>query len=601
MSRKLYSNEITFVTVESVDYSTGIVKTKWLNNEEGPDLMIPHPYIGSQGEGIFIGLQPGAQLSVGVAEHNEHVSLGVVQSYNLSSDNVFQQGATIDFMGSPKIEGGEVIIQGLGGSGLIFDKDGGFGLWNPEGEGFYLSGNNTNGFLLKKAAPVEYIISPSGVFVSGRVRREIDNSESGTGLSDKSYEIELEEIGWDANKSIYLFSGGRDQMRNPPLVEERNIIFEYDNDFFVSHLSKEIDLRQEKSAILIDGGARRQRRNNILSLSLTSPNELIEKSSGTLVDFFGNILDINKKIISTPFETENNEEFLNYVFENMRHSVAYHMAINTRKGWGYRSVSGNKKDSLLKITNLPSGIPSLGDFSNNTRDRSKWEVNIDKEGLTVVNIPATSETGNVPRLVRYCTSSDLSVDEGGNVDVDNPDRDLDDSLKVFPNNKRQDIFLEQVGPGGIEVIGEQLPNRAKGKPTSWVDEEDDIRSSPSFIQVGTAFHDIRKTAKKVLEKDLNVSAYVFKTLSPGLEPNPSTASAVPDPEAISSEINVSVPDFNRPELLQKVYIQEEEVVVGSGFPIMKVKNKGIIKATDIKLWHLEVPLYNNKKLVFYLP
>jgi hypothetical protein len=90
---------------------------------------------------------------------------------------------------------------------------------------------------------------------------------------------------------------------------------------------------------------------HILSLSLTSPNELIEKSSGTLVDFFGNILDINKKIISAPFETENNEEFLNYVFENMRHSVAYHMAINTRKGWGYRSVSGNKKDSLLKITN----------------------------------------------------------------------------------------------------------------------------------------------------------------------------------------------------------------------------------------------------------
>lgn len=612
----LFSNNIRIVSVDEVDYTKGTATTTWedVTGESGPEIKIPHPYVGVNGEGIFVGLQKGSLVAVGMLSHERPIALGTISLYNNIANLAAQKEASYDFSGSPGISSGDIIIQGLNGSKLKFDGIGSIILENKHHEGTNLYSGDGNRFSIKTSSPVEYIVSQSGIKVRGNVRRDIwiGKDVEHYGLTETSAEFDLEEVGWDPSKSVTLVARNKNY-RNPVLVEDREIIYEYGRDFYIGTLNDELKLITSPSYIVPREEDRRERRNNVLSLSLTYPNELIEKFYGTVVDFFGNILDINKNRLPHPFGNSE-KEFLNNVYENMRHSVAYHMAMNARKGWAYRyGIDGIQKDEDMSfsINLLPSSIPEVNDFSNNAKDRSKWEVNVDKEGLTVINIPATSETGTIPRLVRYETSSVLSVDKEGN--LDGSARTEEDAKKLFRNAKNQDIFVEQIGPGGIDVVGEQIVNRAKNASTSWVEDESKAKLSPEFIQAGTAFHDIRKTAKLVLEKDINKKAVGMRTLSPEMaaklhksDPDifpsdPLTAVYPEDPESVSSEINASVPDFNNPSLLQKIYVEDEEYLVDLVSSIVRVKNKGIVKVSEVSLIRTDLITKEEKKYYYDIP
>lgn len=539
------SNHVRLALIYEIDLNNGIAYTRWLDQatDEGPKIPIPHPYAGPSGEGLFIGLQPGTIVALDMIAYERYVPVSILPYTGNYGDISATEEALFNNIGFPTLEQGDIIIQGITGSRISLTSDGKISITNILNEGKTISGDpdNSSRCAIDIHAPVEYIISHAGLKAFGIIRRDIrieDNEEDFVDfLSNVESEIVLEEIGRNPSKQIFYISGNttasganytdNKSFRNPAFVENREIILEYGREWEVGTFEEELARLRNDFIPRTYFDNRRERRNNILSLSLTYPNELIEKVSGTLVDVFGNILDINKNIIEIPIPSGNEKELLLDMLEKNRHSVVYHMEINTRKGWCYRESRVNTKKPILLLD-----PPDPTKLSNNSRDRSRWAIRVDKEGLTTLNIPATSETGNIPFLARHETSSVLKVDEKGN--LEDGKRELFETRELFRNEKNQDIFIDQFGPGGIEVEGINVRNRFKGKLSSWEDEQNKQTSLSEFVQAGTAFHDITKTAKAIIEKDINKKASdIFG--------NSSIIAGLP---AISSKINANVPVSN---------------------------------------------------------
>jgi len=530
MDTRSFSTFLRHGTVEFADSLTGSATVHFSDSfsDETKIIPYPHPYAGPNGEGIFVGIPAKTELLLGMKSGEIYVPVCVLpnrKNFGIDSSNGQKYGGRK----YPNLESGEIAIQGMFGSILKFDLDGDIHLQNSFEEGFIISNDysGSNRCLMHFGLPTEYRVAEDSISVNGLIRRDVrigsDNSiDSLNSYSDSS----LEEVGWDPSKPVGSISNQTssngtsnkvDQIRNPALVENRRIIYEFGREFYVGTFEEEKKRIQQPQYNWPNNDDRRNRKSNILSLSLSYPNELMEKVEGTLVDVFGNILDINKNIIPIP-KNKTGFSFLKQVDENLRHSVALHVEINTRKGFHY---SGNRyKDPFV------DPMPSLDSSANNARDRSRWSFRVDKEGLTVVNIPATSETGNIPFLTRAETTSVLKVSDDGKTISGH--RELEDTKDLYKNSEAKDIFLDQVGPGGIVVKGVEIKNRLSGKPTSWVEES--LKKLPETIQYGTAFHDITQTAKTLLENTLNKPAYdVINNIS----------TVVKDPLAISKELEIS--------------------------------------------------------------
>lgn len=548
MSR-MVSNIMRLAIVENVDYDAGIVYTRWLDqNEEGggPNVPIPHPFPGRSGEGIFVGLEEGSVLVMGMLSYERYMPVSVLSMPGLYGNLDEISESHFDSVGSPDLKPKDVVIQGVNAGQLRFDNDGFISLYNTFDEGIVYSGepNKAVRCSIETAPPVQYVISNSGLHASGTIRRDVRiNDEEDNNFGDFLTNIEseqmLEEIGWDVTKQTTYISrnptvGGSNKtddsnFRNPAFVEDRKITFEFGRNWDVSDFKTEIGRLNESVIALNEPDERREHRSNVLSLSLSHPNELIEEVDGTLVDIFGNLLTINKNVIPGP-SGKNNKELLESIFEISRHTVARHIEINTRKGMGYRTAKTTK--GLLKPI-LFNQTPDVSASENNARDRSRWSFRVDKEGLTTVNIPATSETGNIPVLTRQETSSEIEVDEFGIANKDGRKNDEDRSY-IHRNTKNKDIYHDQFGPGGIAINGPEhskIENRLKGNKSSWVDETNVQTTLPQYVESGTAFHNITNTALSILKENVNKKASnIFES-----------ETIEQDPPAISSEINANLP------------------------------------------------------------
>lgn len=526
-------NYLRLVAVISVDYSNNQMETIWIDTgERGPTMSIPHPFAGL-GEGVFVGIRPGTLVVVDRASYERYIPLATVPMSAYSSVDIGSlDDISIDAIPFPSIDAGEIYIQSSATSGIHLDNFGNIQMFNPFGEGQFLggSGDHSTRVGINSLPPTQYIVSNAGLIVNGLVKRDV-NLESqqewelvSDPMTDPSYEQFLEEVGKDPSKSVELMSSDQQSsakevniknFRNPGFVENRQIVLEYGRDWAV--LDRANELKRLKEGILStkDPTNRSERRNNVLGLSLNNPNELIEIIYGTLIDFFGNPLDLNKaKIPKISYKSE--EEYYDRLEDNARKTVAFLKEINTRKGYSYRSDGLVPKD--LK------GAPDVSTTENNSRDRSKWSIIVDKEGVTKLNIPASSETGNVPVLARAENSSSVAIDSDGNPKKTKSD----DPLAVYRNEKKiQDIHLDQVGPGGIIVSGQKYNNRLAKENAGWVDKT--LKKQPDVIQAGTAFHDITKTAASLLEKDANRIGADVSAESP--------PSVTPDGPAVNSTID----------------------------------------------------------------
>jgi hypothetical protein len=531
-----FSTFIRSGIIEVANSSTGYATVHFndSNSDDTKIIQYPHPYAGPNGEGIFVGIPPKTEVMLGMKTGEYYVPVCVVprrNNFGIDSSN----GQKYECVKYPNLASGEIAIQGMFGSILKFDVDGDIRLQNSFKEGFVISNNSESSrCLMHFSLPTEYRIAEDGIFVNGFIRRDLRLNSNLIDSLNSCSDTSLEEVGWDPSKPTSILSNETassanqnqtTQIRNPAFVENRQIIYEFGRGYNVGTIEEENKRINDKDYNWPDNNDRRNRKSNLLSLSLSYPNELIEKVEGTLVDIFGNILDINKNIIPLP-KYKTGEDFLKQVSENLRHSVALHMEINTRKGFFF---SGNQIKDPVK-----DPMPSIDSSANNARDRSRWSFRVDKEGLTVVNIPATSETGNIPFLARAETTSVLDVSaDGENI---KGHRKLEDTKDLYPNVK--DIFLDQVGPGGITVKGVEVTNRLKDKPTSWVEEKQ--ITFDGYLNYGTAFHDITSTAKILLENTFNIPSYKLKDYA--MPPVPPLPAPDKDPLAVSKEIEISFKD-----------------------------------------------------------
>lgn len=290
---------------------------------------------------------------------------------------------------------------------------------------------------------------------------------AGSALSSHVYDETLVAVGLDP-----ITAAGKIVTRNPPFTEQHGIVYEFADSFGFTNDAEELGFYDNEFSQpgILSGFERRRSRADALSLSLVSPNYLIETISGTVVDVYGNVLDINRAVLpsgqldSLSFRTPAEELHGNKsdVFLNLRaqtrKSIAYHFELNARKS------------NIRGFEELKTSIQKPTDYA---RDRSRFSIDIDKEGQFKINIPASSEVGNIPLLTRHENYSTLIAVQD------------DSDPRLFRRNKdRQDVFLEAFGSGAVSLTGGDDALDGYAAPVDRIDGK-------SNIKLGTAFHDIR--------------------------------------------------------------------------------------------------------------
>lgn len=283
-----------------------------------------------------------------------------------------------------------------------------------------------------------YSFTESGRYIDGIIKREtraINFVSDSQKLTSENYDERLTPISLDPTVASLISSNAKN--KNPPFVEKREVIHEF---AYSSNILDDIN----ESKIYAGKGEpnttytlpnRRQSKVDTLSLSLVSPNYLMETIKGSVVDIFGNILDINRAPIPIGQKTDislhvdSSASDKSVAFNNIRalerKNIAYHFELNARKD--------------LAAQNGQEVLPDITSNSNYSRSRSRFFIDADKEGVLKVNVPASSETGNIPLLVRYENYSTF-----GSEDNNNPN-------KLIYRDDNLDIFLDSFAFGGGDI------------------------------------------------------------------------------------------------------------------------------------------------------
>lgn len=274
--------------------------------------------------------------------------------------------------------------------------------------------------------------------IDGIVKRELKSLTfipSFQKLTSEDYDERLTAIALDPTISSIIASNTKS--KNPPFVEKRELIYEFATSSNVVDDISEAKIYSGKNEPnpQYTYPNRRDSKVDLLSLSLVAPNYLLETIKGSVVDIFGNILDINRVPIpigqSAPVslrpDTSNSDK--STVFNNIkaleRKNIAFHFELNARKD--------------LTAKNGKEVLPDINSNSDYSRSRSRFYVDVDKEGMLKMNIPASSETGNIPLLTRYENYSTF-----GTEDNNNPN-------KLIYRDDNLDIFLDSFAYNGGDI------------------------------------------------------------------------------------------------------------------------------------------------------
>lgn len=299
--------------------------------------------------------------------------------------------------------------------------------------------------------------------ITGPILRDLRPNDSrnvsGSALSDHGYNLALDEIGLDPRTATSVSNADN---RNPALTESRHMYYEFCNSFGYTDDQFEQRLYAGEDLQTTRPFQRKSSRTDAVSLSLDQPNFLAECIIGTVVDIYGNILDINRNILPSglieSLSLNNAQQDQSEVFASLRaqlrKSIAYHFEINARK----------------EGLNLPDYDSTI----NYARERSRFFFDIDKEGQFKMNVPASSEDGNISLLVRNENFSNLRGFE------DDADRGQFMRNRLEGNNT--DIQLEPHGVGAVTLVSNEESLEAFAAPLSRIDGE--------IIKLGTGFHDI---------------------------------------------------------------------------------------------------------------
>jgi hypothetical protein len=327
-----------------------------------------------------------------------------------------------------------------------------------------------------------YSFNDASIQVDGIVRRDMFPNLNDFSVRRDGHEFDddLKEICFDPS-SIPSLTTSSSAVRNPQFVEKRELVYEFAHSTFFSTDAQEIQIIQNgqlpEDEYFYN---RREARTDLLSLTQFEPNYLMETVKGTVVDIYGNILDLNRNIL--PAGKEKNLSFITNtdkedayvrIREAERKSIAYHFEINARKG--------NPPDSQGNQPKNPT-LPPLPDITTNkgfARDRSQFFFDVDKEGQFKFNVPASSEKGNIPLTVRATNSSTISAVQNSD-DVNQFTFDGQPSENRF---QRRDLYLDTIAFNGGSISINDPDNT-----TGFATPMDRLSNQP--IKHGTIYHDI---------------------------------------------------------------------------------------------------------------
>ena len=362
-----------------------------------------------------------------------------------------------------------------------------------------------------------YSFTEASRTIEGIIHRDIEpNIKYASSLRETSldYNDTLKVIGLDP-KAKENWSNNGSSIRNPSRTEKRETIYEFGRSFnILSNEQEFLSYKDSKDIVIKDILNRREGRADALSLSLIAPNYLMETIKGTVVDIYGNVLDINRSVIplgktdklSIKKIKNNLEESspLGNIFDNIktleRREIAYHFELNA------------KKDTI--------GAPDISDRTNYTRQRSRFFMDIDKEGMLKINVPASSETGNIPFLTRYENYSTVK-----------PNTDTNDPNDLVTSQNEQDILIESfIGTNAVVEVIDELDGNAS--PIDRFSSE----GSPKYIKHGTAYHNISDTCKTFQDNSIFFERTVTTNLAAGRVPNKK--------DIVSKKVTISGDDAN---------------------------------------------------------
>lgn len=467
----IFNEEVALLrraAIESFDEERGVIKVKLNNATTGsnnPAIDIPAPHALFYNNGLFIGTKPKPGTPI-------------VVSQGSGGQYFFVSFLAENLPIVPELKLDELLIQGNENTFIKLNTKNDINIGSNNNRIHinsienYISTNFYNQFNFTQAARK----------VEGSVKRDrlINiNYDQNSKLEDDSYNTKFITIGLDPSTSTNSSITG--SSKNPPFAEQRELIYEFQ---YLSDIDNDLS-----ESILYNGGGtnnqdfilpnRRKSRSDTLSLTLASPNYLMEIIKGTVIDIFGNILDINRKPLPVGVDqntiraekTSDKAAAFLKIKEIERKSLAYHFEINARK-----DLAGKNGQIVL---------PDINSNTDYARNRSRFFVDIDKEGQFKINVPASSETGNVPLLTRYENYSTF-----GPEDNNNPNKLIfrEDNLDIF-----HDSFAAPAATpinSGFSYSNERGSIQIKD---GTADAAPIDRITQSHIKHGTAYHDLLQT------------------------------------------------------------------------------------------------------------
>lgn len=486
-------------------------------------IKIPAPHSLFYNNGLFIGSLPSKDTPIIVGEGR-------------GGQYFFVSHYAEDLSKVPQLSLGELLIQSTNNSFISLDLNSNIVLGSDLNNIHINSGNanfqKTNYITLNFEN--ENHITQSSRSISGLIKRDLkynDQFDPETKFENDLYDSYYKIIGMDPTASPNDLTVG--STKNPPLIEQRQLIYEYQ---YQSNIDDDITesnkyLGSPPGSIFYSSPNRRKSRADTLSLSLVSPNYLMESVKGTVVDIFGNILNLNRvplpigkdaaTTLRPNISINQQQSYLN-IRALERKSIAYHFELNARK---------DPKPQL-------PGNPPLDINANNYNaklQRSRFSFDIDKEGQFKINVPASSETGNVSLLCRYENYSTFGPEDNNNPnklwyrkDIDNLDIFVDSfaAPNLTPSNANSGFDIS-FPHGSVSLKDGNSDAGPIDRISKFVDN--DIY----HIKHGTAHHDILRTCSMHQNNEtLNSSSQT--------NPNPININYIKNlSDIVSTEIRIS--------------------------------------------------------------
>ena len=462
-------------TIQSINQTTFTAQVKFSDIQYGQTdqitAQLPVSYLSSGGGMIGGYVEAGTTVVLGQAESS---GIYYIVAF-LGKDPAARNTTTISNLGAPTFLPGQLVLQANVNGSILFDDD---GIYLGEPQNLLTLDTYRNLFI--NTFDSAYTITQASREITGVIKRDVRpsiNFAQFLRTTDPTYDDTLKIIGMDPIAPARTSNFG-DFIRNPARIESREVVYEYEDDAQVQSNDIEISNYTKNSAApQTDYGFinRREGRADILSLSQISPNYLIETVKGSVVDVFGNMVDINRNIIpigqgavsvskikTTLTTSDTFQNAYQQIKREERKNIAYHFELNAKK-------------EVAIVT--PPDVNSRIDYA---RARSRFSLDIDKEGQLKLNVPASSEYGNIPLLTRYENYSTVNP----NPKTNDPN---DLMFNTNGNGTSTDILIESfVNNPVISLIDSLQTNAAP------LDRFSPIGQT-NYIKHGTAYHDITQT------------------------------------------------------------------------------------------------------------